>query len=248
MRLRSLLVALAIGCQPAAAAYLDIPPLSGDVTTSAGSSVSAIAPGAVTSSKMATGAAAGNPFTAPGATSSSTMSSRAGHTLNVVDDFGAACDGSTNDSTAFQNASNSHKSFFVPPGLNCVVGNLVFNSNSGQEFNGNGSTLTAPAGSSYIMLVEGFMPHVHGVYTVDNGALVSQTTVSGALSTSVSQATVVGIGSGGSAGTCTLTGTTGTGTPVVGTIVASWRDADGGRGGHNHDSRRLQRQSDQLSE
>lgn len=66
MRFRTMVVALALGCQPASAAYLDIPPMSGDVTTPSGSSVATIAPGAVTASKLAGGAAAGNLGYAPG--------------------------------------------------------------------------------------------------------------------------------------------------------------------------------------
>lgn len=65
MRFSSMFVALAIGCQPVSAAYLEIPPMSGDVTTPSGSSVATIAPGAVTSSKLAIGAAAGNLGFAP---------------------------------------------------------------------------------------------------------------------------------------------------------------------------------------
>jgi len=157
-------------------------------------------------------------FTAPNASSSATGASRAGHALNVIDDFGATCDGVTNDSAAFQSALNSGMDIIVPSSVTCVVGNLVFNSGSGQTFETNGASLNIAAGSSFGVEVEGYQPNLRGFYINEGGAAVSQTTVSGALATSVSKAYVVSPGSGGSSGTCALTGTTGTGTKFVGSI------------------------------
>lgn len=160
------------------------------------------------------------PFIAIGGNTAIGIATRMGWQLTVMD-FGAKCDGATNDSTPFQSALNSGNNIVVPSGVNCVVGNVDFNSGSGQTFETNGASLTIAAGSQYGIKVEGFQPHLRGFYINDAGATVSQTTVSGALATSVSKATVVSGGSGGSAGTCTLTGTTGTGTVFVGTIVNS---------------------------
>ena len=161
------------------------------------------------------------PFTATGGATPSSPVARAGHMLNVIDDFGAKCDGSTNDSAAFQNALNSGKDILVPSGVTCVVGNLALNTASGQTFSADGAVLTIASPSNFGIEVEGYEPHLHGIYINDSGATVSQTTVASGLNTSVASATVVSGGAGGSTGTCTLTGTSGAGTVFAGSIALS---------------------------
>lgn len=137
-------------------------------------------------------------------------------------DYGAKCDGSTDNSTAFQVALNTHGHVVSPAGKNCVVGNLTI-AGSGQVFDTHGGTLTAVSGSKYIIGVGAasgaFEPRVSGFYLNDNGATVSQTTLASGINTYVGSASVAtGYGgTGGSAGACTVTGTTGTGTKLQAT-------------------------------
>lgn len=142
--------------------------------------------------------------------------------------YGAVCNGSTNDETAIQAAFSSGKNVIFPSTVSCLAGNLTFNATNGQTVTMTGSSLVIPPGSNWGIKVTGFKPGLQNIYVTEaatngqtNGATVSQTTLTAGLNTSVAAAYVVAGGSGGSSGTCTLTGTTGTGTKFIGTIVLS---------------------------
>ena len=110
-------------------------------------------------------------------------------------DYGAKCDGATNDSAAFQSALSSGKNVAVPAGVVCVAGNLTLGG-SGQVFTTAGGTLTAAAGSSWVVKVSGFEPHMSGFYVNENGATASQTTLAAAASAGASSVTVASASAG----------------------------------------------------
>ena len=138
--------------------------------------------------------------------------------MNPIYAGGAKCDNVADDSAAFQAALNTGSTVVVPPKKACKVGNLVQNSGSSQMFTGYNSSLNAIDNANWVLKTTGYMPYTSGLYINDAGKTVSQAVVTAGMTTSVALATVVNGGSGGTAGACTLTGTTGVGAKFVGTV------------------------------
>ena len=82
----------------------------------------------------------GNSVTITGGTSSATLATRFGRTISVVDDFGAACDGSTDDTDEIQAAidalSSSGGRIYIPTGVCITSAALVLDGTVPLEFFG----------------------------------------------------------------------------------------------------------------
>ena len=95
---------------------------------------------------------------------------------------------------------NTGLSVEFPSGKSCLFAGVALNSGSGQSLNMNGSNWAIPPNSKFGIQVSGYQPHLDKLYVSGGGNITSQTTVVGALNTSVTQAKVVNGGAGGAAG------------------------------------------------
>lgn len=90
-------------------------------------------------------------------------------------DFGAVCDGITDDSRALRAALNVGKTVYIPSaGAPCVVGDIDL-SQGHQRIFGRGAILRPAKGASRMFLVSGFANGLEGIYVQDNGNLVART-------------------------------------------------------------------------
>jgi|GEM_PF-2521222 hypothetical protein len=96
--------------------------------------------------------------------------------------YGAACDGSTDDSLAFSAAISAQNSIFVPSGKTCIIHDVTLSAD--QSLDCGGSVLQAPpvAGANqWILRKTGFNSRVRNCQFNDpNGATKHATTLSGA--------------------------------------------------------------------
>ena len=117
-----------------------------------------------------------------------TISSKLQEQVSVLD-YGAKCDGTTNDSTAFQNAIATGKDVYVPDGVSCVIGDVTI-TGSQQVLYSDGATLIPAAGASTLITLSGYGNEVSGFNINDNGNLVSQTLIAGGASASSTNITI----------------------------------------------------------
>lgn len=91
---------------------------------------------------------------------SGTWTGGAGESIatNVKTDYGAVCDGSTDDTTAIQNALNGSRNIFIPIGT-CIASNLAVALDNTRIFGaGSGSIIQMKTGSTGALIASGAHP------------------------------------------------------------------------------------------
>lgn len=103
--------------------------------------------------------------------------------------YSAACNGVTNDSTAFTSAFAAGASIVIPRGLTCIVGDLVLA--AGKQLDCNGSMLQAVSGSTWVIKKNGVNTWIRNCYVNDPSDYNKKaTTLSGAASAGATSVTV----------------------------------------------------------
>lgn len=116
-----------------------------------------------------------------------------GTPVNIVTNFGAKCDGTTNDSAAFTTAFATSGPFILPSGVTCVVSNLVLS--AGKILNCSGSTLEAATGANWVISLSGFATATESCNVDDAN---SNTMTSSTLASSISPGSLTAVVNGGS--------------------------------------------------
>ncbi len=115
-----------------------------------------------------------------------------------VRQFGAKCDGTTDDSTAFTKDLLVYQSVYTPSGRTCVVKNVVVDTN--RTFDGNLSVFKAASGADYIFKATGYAPQIRNVHLIDpDDSTLRSTTLAAAASpgaTTISVASASGLAAG----------------------------------------------------